>query len=434
MIIQRDLIHKIRPFLERKEFLSITGPRQAGKSTFLRIIRSHLIDDLDKSPDSIQTVTFEDRKLLMQFERDPVAFVDSFRPAGLNGTLYLMIDEFQYASDGGQKLKLIYDTVKNMKVIITGSSSLDIKANVGRFMVGRIMNFHLFPFNFGECLRARNYRLKNIYTEQNKRVLKWLFSGKEPDTPGGKDVFHEEFIGEFERYCIWGGYPEVVLSDVRQVREKILAEIYNSYVLKDIKSLMELATEKNLFLLSQYLATQIGNVTVYQNLGRTAGLNHRQLKKHLSILEETFVCREVRPFFRNRQKELCKNPKIFFIDLGFRNSLVENFNGLDKRPESGAIVENAVFIRLGQLFEGGSRINFWRTKAGAEVDFILHAGDKVIPVEVKYSSFATNKISRSMMSFISAFKPRRGIVLTRDYWGMMEKNGTHILFLPAYYL
>ena len=126
--------------------------------------------------------------------------------------------------------------------------------------------------------------------------------------------------------------------------------------------------------------------------------------------------------------------RYFFLDLGFRNSLVENFNGLDKRPEAGAIVENAVFIKLNELCRGVDRVNFWRTKAGAEVDFVVRAGDEIIPVEVKYSEFSREKVSRSLMSFIDSFRPRRALVLTRDYWGMARRGGTAILFAPVYCL
>lgn len=252
----------------------------------------------------------------------------------------------------GQKLKLIYDTIRNVKIFITGSSSLDIKARVGKFMVGRILNFYLYPFNFGECLRANNKRLERIYTQHNEQISKWLFEGKQFDIKRGEDVFCKELIPEYERFCVWGGFPAVVLAESEIERKKLLADIYNNYILKDIKTLLELATERNLFPLSQYLATQVGNVVVYQDLGQVSGLDYRNLKKHLNISEETFICKLVRPFFKNRQKELSKNPQIYFMDMGFRNNLMENMNGLNKRSDAGVIIENSLFIRLNELCEG----------------------------------------------------------------------------------
>lgn len=305
---------------------------------------------------------------------------------------------------------------------------------MGRHLVGRILTFHLYPFNFAEFLNARDKRLYRIYKENNAGLIKWLFDGKPFKFRAGKDIFAEEMIGRFEEYCIWGGYPSVVLSKTNMERRKVLNDIYSNYVLKDIKGLLELATDKNLFLLSQYLAAQTGNIVVYQNLSQISHLDYRQMKKHLNILDETFICAEVSPFFRNRQKELSKNPKIFFYDTGFRNSLVENMNSLDKRSDSGAVIENAVFVRLNGLCNGIHKINFWRTKAGAEVDFVLHAGGDVIPIEVKYSKFEKEKTPRSLVSFIESFNPGRGIVLTKDYRGKTIVGRTEVLFMPVYYL
>lgn len=434
MIVQRDLADILKKFIKRREYLAITGPRQAGKTTFLEIIKDFLLHDLKIHKDFIQTVTFEDRRLLSQFESDPVSFVRSYMPAKTSGTFYLMLDEFQYAEEGGQRLKLIFDTVANLKIIITGSSALDIKAQAGKYLVGRILTFHLYPFNFREFLSTRDERLERIYRENNAGLIKWLFDGRPFKFKTGKDAFAEEMTGQFEEYCIWGGYPSVVLSRTKAERRKVLNDIYSNYVLNDIKGLLELATDKNLFLLSQYLAAQTGNIVVYQNLSQVSHLDHRQMKKHLNILDETFICTELRPFFRNRQKELSKNPKIFFYDMGFRNSLVENMNGLAKRSDSGAVLENAVFIRLNELCKGINKLNFWRTKAGAEVDFVLHAGGDIIPVEVKYSKFEREKASRSFTNFVESFNPSRGVVLTRDFRGKMTVAKTEVFLMPVYYL
>lgn len=390
--------------------------------------------ELKISRDFIKAVTFEDRMLLAQFEMDPVSFIQSYIPPDISGRFYLMIDEFQYAADGGQKLKLIYDTVKGVKIFITGSSSLDIKARVGKYMVGRVLSFDLYPFNFREYLRAHDKRVEGIYAENNNRVAKTLFEGKRLKIKSGVDLFSDEILKHYEKLCTWGGYPAVVLAGSNELRKKLLADIYSSYILKDIKTLPELATEHNLFLLSQYLATQVGNIINYQNLGQASGLDYRRLKKHLNILEETYVCSEVRPFFRNRQKELSKNPKIFFLDMGFRNNLMENMNSLQKRSDAGAIIENSVFIRLNELCGGRNEINFWRTKAGAEVDFIIHQNGNAVPVEVKFSDFKTGKISKSFSSFIDSFKPEYGVVLTKNYWGTLKKGKTRVLFIPLYYL
>ncbi len=431
----RDIINEIKPFLNRKEYIAVVGPRQAGKTTLMNILIEYLRVNSGFTEDSVKLITFEDRRLLAEFESDPLPFINSYLPEKRNlKKFYLMLDEYQYVDDGGQKLKFIYDTIKDLKIIITGSSSMDIKGNVGKFMVGRMINFNLYPFNFGEFLRVRNERLGKIYREKNPLVIKWLYEGKVPEEKSKKDVFATEMKVEFEEYCVWGGYPEVVISNNDNVRKKLLYEIYNNYILKDIKTLLELATERNLYLLSQYLATQIGNITVYNNLSEKSSLRHRELKEHLNILSETYICKEVKPFFKNPQKELKKNPKIYFLDLGFRNSLLNNFNALNKRTDSGAIIENTVFIRLNQLYGDTNNLNFWRTKTGTEVDFILNIKNEILPIEVKYSEFKEEKIPRGLISFINSFNPKKALVLTKNFWGLAEHKNTKVLFTPVYYL
>ncbi|MFH1347757.1 MAG: ATP-binding protein [Candidatus Margulisiibacteriota bacterium] len=435
MIYPRDLIKEMAPFIKRKEFIALIGPRQAGKTTFLEILAKHLRTELKVSNEMIRKVTFEDRVLLAQFEADPVSFVRSFIPEGEKGTLYLMIDEFQYAANGGQKLKLVYDTIDKIKIFVTGSSSLDIKAQVGKYMVGRIVTFHLYPFNFGEFLNVKDKRLAKLYHQGNEMVLKWIFKGGGKNKiRKGADPFSEEMLKLMEEYAVWGGYPAVILCKNINEKRKVLRDIYNNYIMKDIKTLLQLATENNLYLLSQYLATQTGSIVVYQNLGQAAGLDYRNLKKHLNILKETFICQEVKPFFRNRQKELTKNPKIFYLDLGFRNNILENMNALEKRPDAGAIMENYVFIRLNELVERGENIKFWRTKAGAEVDFVLQSQGEIVPIEVKYSRYTTEKISKGFASFSDSFKPKRAVILTKNYWGSMKRKDTEIVFSPVYYV
>lgn len=434
MIIQRELLNQVKPFLKRKEYIAITGPRQCGKSTFLEIIRDYLIKEIKIARKSINMLTFEDRKLLAQFESDPVEFVNSYSSQNTGETTYLMLDEFQYAEEGGQKLKLIYDTVKNVKIIITGSSSLEIKAGVGKYMVGRILTFNLYPFSFKEYLSAQNKRFERIYIEKNLQVLKWLFSHKKLSVKTGLDPFANDFNKLFEKYCIWGGYPAVVLSKTTVERKKVLSDIYNNYLLKDVKGLLELATERNLVLLAQFISTQISNILVYQNLSQVSGLEFRQLKKHLNILQETFVCKEIFPYFKNKQKELVKNPKAYFLDLGFRNNLLDSMNNFAQRTDTGAIIENVIFIRLSELSQGREKINFWRTKTGSEVDFVFKVNSDIIPIEVKYSNFDKPKATRSFTGFIGTFHPRQGIILTKNYWGITKRNNTKILFVPVYYL
>ena len=195
-----------------------------------------------------------------------------------------------------------------------------------------------------------------------------------------------------------------------------------------------MATDKNLLNLSRFLSAQMGNILVYKNLSQIAQLDYRKTVSHLEILQETFIIDLVKPFFKNKQKELSKNPKVYFFDLGFRNSLIENMNSFSKRGDVGAMIENVVFLRLKMLLADFGKINFWRAKAGAEVDFVINLNGEVLPIEVKFSSFEKPSIPRSFVNFVENFKIKKGLILTKDFFGITKtENGCEVLFYPVYY-
>ncbi len=434
MQVKRCILSRIEKFLKSREYLAVVGPRQCGKTVLLGMIKQYLKKELKVKENNIALITFEDRKLLRQFESEPIEFVKSYIDKRGTGLFYLLIDEFQYAKEGGQKLKFVYDTVKNFKAIITGSSSLEIRAKTGKYMVGRMLSFNMYPFNFSEYLLSKSRRHLNIYEKKSRDIVKFIFKGKKPLYKNKEDAFYSEMIDFYKDYVVWGGYPAVVIEKNKEKKQKLQSEINSGYIMKDIKGLLALATENELESLITQLAIRPGNLINYTNLCADTALDYRNLKKHLRILNETFVCDELRPFYKNKRKELSKNPKIYFIDTGFRNNVLDDFNDPDMRTDGGALVENVVYRRLKELAGGRIKINYWRTKPGAEVDFILKVDGKPAPVEVKYSCFKGNKVSRSFMSFVQHYKPSTGLILTKNYFGISKKGKTNILFAPVYYL
>ncbi len=430
MIIQRDLIDKIKTFLKRKEYLAIVGPRQAGKTVFLNLLKDYLITQ-QISAKNIKIISFEDRRLLFEFENDPISFINLYLEKTGKKT-YLMIDEFQYVEEGGQKLKLIFDQIKNLKIIVTGSSSLDIKARLGKYMVGRVLSFNLYPFHFSELLKAKKSELINRYQEKNQKIINWLLRKKNMTLKNHEDIFANRFLKLFNEYCLFGGYPAVVLSETIIEKQKVLNDIYNNYLLKDIKGLLELATDKNLILLTEFLAGQIGSLLVYQNLSQASKLDYRNVVRHINILKETYICETVSPYFTNIQKEISKNPKVYFLDLGLRNALIKNTTDLFLRPDAGSIAENQIYIKLKNIFNDQAKILFWRTKAGGEMDFVVRYQGEILPIEVKFSDFNQPKMSKSFSAFINSFQPKRGLILTKNYFGQRKLNNSSIVFWPIY--
>lgn len=414
MYLHRELEDLIKPFLKRREILAIVGSRQVGKTTLLE----YLTSQLKKEGKLVKFITFEKRGDLELFDN-----IEDFKDFHKKYQI-IIIDEFQYAKQGGQKLKYLFDTTKT-KYIISGSSSLDIKFQTGKYLVGRMLKFMLWPFSFREYLSYVNNELYEIVNSRIANPFSLLI--KKSFGP----QINSQLEKLFEEYLIFGGYPAVVLAGTQKEKEKILESILDSYLLKDIRTLLQLATESELTKLAKLLATQIGNLLNYKELSNSSGLNYKEILRHLEILKQTYIIDLIRPYFTNKRTEITKNPKVYFIDTGFKNLILSDFRKLDQRKDGGNLVENYVFMALKRKGDGFQNINFWRTKSKAEVDFVIQRENKIIPIEVKYSKEAT--IGKSLYSFIEKFSPPEAFVLTKGFSRETRVKNCKVKFIPVYY-
>lgn len=373
--IPRRLERSIQQFLDAPEIIAVLGARQCGKTTMIK----HLIAKL---PNAV-ALSFEDQKTLAIFENAP----DDFISAYIKGNRYLFIDEFQYARHGGKILKYIYDKEK-IKLIISGSSALEITVRAVKYLVGRIVVFELFPFDFEEWMTAKDQsmlKVLELYKKQ-KKIRK--------STPSISLPVHEKFIGFYEEYVRFGGYPRVVIEESFEKKERLLQSIYNTYFLREVRDILGLIEDYKLQMLLKALSLQVGNLIEYEELGRLSGFSFPTLKKILNFLEKTYVCRFIRPFYKNKRTEIVKNPKVYFFDTGLRNSTIGDFRKFSDRPDAGALLENGLAM---EMLKNGYDLHFWRDKKQHELDFIINRGNQdIIALESKsyLKSSSTSSVSR----------------------------------------
>src|SRR3989344_1318234 len=391
MYIKRKLEEEIKKYLKTKEIIAVIGPRQCGKTTMLLTIL--------KNYDKVSIASFDNIKQLKLFEDD----IDSFIGLYVEWYNYLFIDEVQYAKDSGKKLKYIYDTQK-IKIFISGSSAAELSIKSLKYLVGRIFVFKLFPFSFNEFLMAKDNRLWGIYN-QGKYGLQIL----------------SQINAYLHEYMIYGGFPRVVLASSIKEKKKVLENIYNTYLLREIKEIMQLGDNDKLITLLKSLSLQIGNLINYNELSQLTGLSFKELKKYLIILDQTYVCSRVSSFHTNKRTELVKVPKIYFFDSGFRNTCIDNFNA--ERTDKGAMYENVIFTEL--IIEGITP-KYWRSKSGAEVDFII---SDATPIEIK-STINETKPSRSFSSFVEKYRPKKGFLVSLNFEGKKTIAGCALHFVP----
>ena len=364
-------------YLETPEIIAVVGARQSGKTTMI----SKLIGELEGAV----FVSFEDQNILRMFEKETDDFVNLY----LKGNRYLFIDEFQYAKNGGKILKYIFDAQEmnfaplaaarkktKTKIIISGSSAIDLTVQAIKYLVGRILVFTLYPFDFQEFLLSKNKNYCQIYQEKLGQAKRF----ENVEVKIGDSV-HQKLWQYYEEYLLFGGYPRVVLEDDYQVKKEILRNIYNTYFLREVRDILGLIDNHKLDSLVKGLSLQIGNLIAYQELSRLSGYSYPSLKKYLNFLEKTYLCRSIKPFYKNKRTEIVKNPKIYFFDTGLRNFVADDFRKLNKRTDAGALLENGI---AQQFIKKDYKFNFWRDKKKNEIDFILSLSDgKTVAVESK---------------------------------------------------
>ena len=287
---------------------------------------------------------------------------------------------------------------------------MELSINAVKYLVGRIFVFDLFSFSFGEFLRVKDEALHRLYLKADDTI---------------STIISQKIVVYLDEYVTYGGYPRVILSQSDEEKKEVLKNLLSIYLLRDIKEIARIADETKMYKLLKALSLQIGNVIVYNELSTLIGVNSVQLKEYLSIFEKAFLIKTISPFFTNKRLEIVKNPEIFFFDLGLRNVIIKNFLPLEDRVDKGAILENFVFRELVE-----KDIKYYRTKNGAEVDFII---DDTIPVEIK-SNLSSMKISKSYYYFLENYKPKNGYILNFNQIGKRMFHDTEITFLPHFAL
>ena len=330
----------------------------------------------------------------------------------------IFIDEIQRLENPGLFLKYIYDLNIPIKLIVSGSSALEIKAKISEALTGRKIIFDINPFNISEI---------------KKRLM--IASGKISDDRsnnyGNESSKSMLFKKAFEVYTQYGGYPSIVVSTDNEKKILRLKEIFKSYMEKDIKKFLEIKNENAFARLIALLSASSGNLINMDEISNTLSIHKTTLDNYFYYLEQTFIIDRIRPFFKNIRKEIIKSPKVYFNDIGFRNFAINNFNELDIREDKGFVFENFVYLALKGKLSDSDKINFWRTRAGAEVDFIISKDLKPVPIEAKAKYLKKSKITRSMRSFIDTYKSEKGYIINFDLDDEIKIGDCIIRFVSA---
>ncbi len=386
MFIQRPVLDELVGHKENRKITIVTGARQVGKTTLLRKLYDTFKQD--------HPCLFLDLDIYSQYETVST-YENCINTLKLNGwqetankLFVLFLDEFQRYPDVSRVLKNLSDHHPNVKVYASGSSSLAINQQIQESLAGRKRTVPVHPLSFKEYLRfiRRDDLIRQLHNLKDVRSGDLL--SLMPDA-----------FKELERFMIFGGYPEVVLTDDREKKE-VLASIFDLYVRKDLIDFLRIEKIKHAKTLIQHLAVNHGQETRFNQLALVAGIDDKTTANYIEILKETYLISVHSPWYTNKNKELVKMPKIYFCDNGVRNYFLNNFNFSPIRQDMPFLFEGFVFSELTKMGYLQQSLKFWRTRNKQEVDLILEHAGGVRPMEIKYK----RKLSAADKKGLDAFR------------------------------
>lgn len=342
IFFKRQIEEKIKRLLFTRNLITILGPRQSGKTTLAKKI----VSEFGSEGQYYDCQILDVRKCFVVGEPAKLLPLTS-------GKKVVVFDEAQTIQDIGSILKLFHDTYKDVQIIATGSSSFDLSNKIVEPMTGRAIEFTLLPLSMDEV----------------KSVKK---------------------IDETEFYSLlqYGSYPAVVAAEGKESKEIEIKKIATNYLYKDVFIFESIRNPKTFEDLLKLLALQLGQLVSVNELAESLKVSRTLINKYLRLLEQTFIIKRIYSFSTNPRLEIKKAFKVYFLDLGVRNAIVDILTPINDRKDKGGIFENFYFTELAKkntLDTFGSEVTFWRTRAGMEIDFVEKLGTALKATECKWS-------------------------------------------------
>jgi len=377
MWIPRILLPAVEQHLEGGKAVLLIGPRQVGKTTLLEKIAARyegkrLWLDCDE-PDIRRRLTDATSTELKNWVGDAEL---------------VLIDEAQRVKNIGITLKLFTDKIRSVKLLVTGSSSLDIANEINEPLTGRKWEYMLLPISTEEMVRHHGEL-------EEKRLL--------------------------EHRMVYGFYPEVINRPGKE--EALLRQLSSSYLYKDIFTFQDVRKPEVLEKLLQALALQVGSEANYHELAQLTGSDQATVQRYIDLLEKAYVVFRLPAFSRNVRNELKKSRKIYFYDNGIRNAIINSFKPLELRTDAGALWENFLVAERAKWLanhEHFANRYFWRTTQQQEIDYLEEKDGALSAWEFKW-----NLVGRTSFpgTFLKAYAVAKTEVVTpENYLGFVSRG------------
>ncbi|MDA0773149.1 MAG: ATP-binding protein [Cyanobacteria bacterium] len=392
MLVKRAVLAKLTQSLDRKEIYILLGARQVGKSTLMTTLAK-------QTGQSYRFLNLEDPRDLAVFNDGYTSFIKEVKED------LIFIDEFHYYPNITSVFKALYDLNPEKKIYASGSSSLEIHKHLQESLAGRNINLKIYPLSFNEYLERFGLMLPEI--EEHIEIKQ-----------------RDELKNKLEDFIRYGAMPGLIelqdQDDFELVASEKLYSIYQTYISKDIKTFLKDESIINFNKLIEYFAINDTQMLSIGSVANKLKLPESQIRKQLEVMTETYTLNLLKPFFKNKNKEISKSPKAYFYDQGIANAILQDFKILNKRNEQsqGALLESFVYWELIKSIDVRFKLNYWRSYDEQEVDFILQKDGEILPIEVKKD---TDKIPSGLKAFIRDYpQTKQAVVLTLEGEDMVD--------------
>ena len=368
--MKRKLTEILKEKIGRGKVIVLIGARQVGKTTLLKSILS------EYNKNEVQFWNCDESDI-----RSLLSNTTSTKLKQLVGnSKFIVIDEAQRVNNIGLTVKLLHDSMPDIQIAVTGSSSLELSSSINEPLTGRKYEYNLFPFSVEELVNHTSLL-------EESRLL--------------------------ETRLVYGFYPDVVNNPGEE--KEILKNLASSYLYKDLFEFQDIRKSSIIEKLLQALSLQIGSEVSFNELSNLLGIDSLTVQRYVDLLEKAYVIFHLRSFSRNVRNELKKSMKIYFYDNGIRNAIISNFSPIELRTDKGALWENFLIserLKMNAFNNRYVKSYFWRTTQKQEIDYIEENESFLDTYEFKYNPL--KKTVRCPLTFSSNYPESHFSVIIKD--------------------
>jgi len=387
--------------MKKEEILLLVGPRRSGKSTILyQLIKSLLTKGTN--PKNILFMNL-DEPFLQSMSDDPsylTGLIDEYQTKNKTSEkTYVFADEIQNAKHGIQTAKIIYDTQKKIKLILTDSTSSMLQSQATARLSGRYFHTMIYPLSYAEYLTFR--QVKNPSITEKKQHL--------------------------QDYLQYGGFPKVVLETDPQSKQETLKNYYQTICLKDIIYPHKIRNNKELYDLTYYLVSNTAKPFSYQNLAKTLDTTPETIKEYIKHIEDSYLIQTVTKYDPSVKKQMANQKKVYCIDTGLINAVAFQFT-----ENRGRMLENLAYATLRRK---NPDAEIYYHKDAYECDFLLRENGKItqaIQVTQNLNQETEKRETRGLIEAMEKHGLKTGTIITEEQEKTINKDGKTIKAIPMH--